>query len=67
MPKQFYGFSMSDEIWLLFRVILKVMDFEYEVSDCDDHTHVEVKCTEQDGLALQATLDTMVAGMAEVK
>lgn len=62
MPKTYYGFSMENEIWRLFRVILRILEFEYEVSDCDDHTHVEVLCTEQDAIALQATFETMLAG-----
>lgn len=66
MPLQFYGWTMSKEIWELFRVILKVMDFEYEPSECYDQTHVEVFCSEQDAKALQATLETIIKGKEAV-
>lgn len=56
-------FEMSNEEWRLFRVILKIMEFEYEVSEIGDRVHITVHCSEQDSVALEATHQTMVAGL----
>lgn len=58
-----WAIDMTNEEWSLFRTILKIMDFEYEASENGDLVHVEVKCSEQDSVALEATHQTMATNL----